>query len=132
MSVLLFSLCQHTETIAEPLERLEALATDANLAVRVAVARNLVTLYHFAPDMMWKIADKFVALEIDGVVIQNFVAAFLSITRGVDPARTEEMLFAIHGKCPFSPHHGEGVRRNKLDETIAYLFALLYVWHDRQ
>jgi hypothetical protein len=128
----LFSLCQHAETIAEPLQRLEALATDANLAVRVAVARNLVTLYHFAPDKMWEIADKVVALEIDAVVIQNFAAAFLGTTRGIDARRTEEMLFAIQSKFPFSVRHGEGARRNELDETIAYLFALLYVWHDRQ
>jgi hypothetical protein len=128
----LFSLCQHTETIAEPLQRLEALATDANLAVRVAVARNLVTLYHFAPDKMWEIADKFIALEMDAVVIQNFAAAFLGTTRGIDAERTEGILLAIHRKFPFSMRRGERARRNELDETIACLFALLYVWHDRQ
>jgi hypothetical protein len=128
----LFTLCQHTETIVESLPRLEGLATDTNISVRIAVARNLVTLYHFAPEKMWEVADKFVALELDAVVIQNFAAAFLSVTRGVDAARTEEMLLAIHCKFPFSQPRGEGSRRNDLDETIAYLFALLYVWHDRQ
>lgn len=128
----LFSLCQHVETIAEPLQRLQDLATDTNPAVRRAVARNLVTLNHFAAAKMWEIAYKFVALERDAVVIQNFAVAFLGAIRSIDAARTEEMLLAIHRKFPFSLHRGEGARHNELDETIAHLFALLYVWHDRQ
>ncbi len=128
----LFSLCQHTATIAEPLQRLEALATDPNPAVRHAVVRNLVTLNQFAPKKMWEIADKFVALERDAAVMQGFAAAFLGKTRFLDTARSEEMLLAIHRKFPFSSHSADGARPNPLDETIAYLFALLYVWHDCQ
>jgi hypothetical protein len=81
---------------------------------------------------MWEIADKFVALERDAAVMQGFAAAFLGTIRFLNTARTEEMLLAIHSKFPFSLHSGDGARRNPLDETIANLFALLYVWHDRQ
>jgi hypothetical protein len=128
----LYSLCQYSETEVEPLQRLETLATDINEAVRCAVARNLVTLNGYAADKMWGIAEKFVASEHHPVVIQNFVASFLSNIRSVNAERAESMLFTVHKSFPFAPPPGDNGRRNELDDTIAYLFSLLYIWHVRE
>lgn len=128
----LFSLCQHPAVMSEPLQRLQAMATDANLAVRHAVVRNLVTLRQVAPNEMWELAEKFVAFEEDAGVMQGFAAAFLGRTRFFDAPRTETMLVAIQSRFPFSQPGDGGGRRNPLDETMAHLFALLYVWRDLQ
>lgn len=126
----LFSLCQHPAVMAEPLRRLQAMATDTNLTVRHAVVRNLVTLHQIAPNEMWEMAEKFVALEKDAGVMHGFAAAFLGRTRFVDAPRTETMLIAIQSRFPFSLPGDNGGRHNHLDETMAQLFVLLYVWHD--
>lgn len=128
----LYYLCQHSAKITEPLQRLDELATDVNAHVRHAVVRNLVTLNDYAPEKMWEIANSIVATDQDPWVMQGFAAAFLYVSRTIDVTRTEEMLLDIHRRFPFAPRGVNGSRRNVLDETVAHLFALLYVWHDRK
>jgi hypothetical protein len=126
----LFSLCQHPAVMTEPLRRLQTMARDPNLAVRHAVVRTLVTLRQVAPTEMWEMADVFISAEKDAGVMQGFAAALLGRTRFFDAPRTEAMLLAIQSRFPFSVPRNNGGRRNPLDETMAHLFALLYVWHD--
>jgi hypothetical protein len=128
----LFALCQHPAVMPQPLQRLQAMATDTNLAVRHAVVRNLVTLRQVAPNEMWDLAENFVAFEEDAGVMQEFAAVYLGGTRFFDAPRTETMLLAILSRFPFSRPGDNGARRNPLDEVIAQLFALLYVSHNLQ
>lgn len=126
----LFSLCQHPAVMTEPLRRLQAMATDSNLHVRHALVRNLVTLRQVAPKEMWEMADEFFSLEQDAGVMQGFAVAFLGSARFIDAPRVETMLIAIQSRFPFSVLGDNGGRHNHLDDTLAQLFALLYVWHN--
>jgi hypothetical protein len=127
----LFYLCQHPATAAEALERLAVLASDATSDVRFQVAQNLATLNGFAPEKMWEIAERICEEEEDEAVLHAFVAGFLSWLVPHDLARVESMLLSIRERFPFERPSISKRPAENLNQSMAQLFAGLYVWQNR-
>jgi hypothetical protein len=124
-----FFLCQHPITIADVLERIAALAPDPDTYVRFKVAQNLATLYALAPEEMWEIAEEVTEREQDQAVLQAFVAAFLGLAPH-DPTRVEPMLLSINERFQFNRQSAAKRASKNLNQSMAQLFASLYVWQN--
>ncbi|MBB4373749.1 hypothetical protein GGD63_006577 [Bradyrhizobium sp. cir1] len=121
------NLCRiDAETAARFLDDLRRLARDTHPAVRFAIAWRLVMLWDNARELMWDLADTFAEHETNARVLQ-FFADFLTRVLHVDPARVEQLVFAILPKA----EQFQADDKNELMDALGSITVILWVTHTR-
>lgn len=109
----------------ELIETIERLSNDPVPPVRFQIASRLVALYHTAPELMWKLLERFSREEESRGVLQFLVVHSLQRLAGRHADRVAEIIRAIFDRVR------DGAGADKVRQHCASILAGLYVWKDQ-
>jgi hypothetical protein len=118
-------LARHASCVdSELFEAVERLACDSVPSVRFQVAVRLVSLYHTAPELMWKLLER-ISLEEESLgVLHGLLWGSLDRLAGYHPNRVMNYTRNIHERVCNRDEAAEVRKR------CASIFAGLYLWQD--
>jgi hypothetical protein len=109
----------------ELIEAIERLSNDPVPPVRFQVASRLVALYHTAPELMWKLLERFSREEESRGVLQFLVVHSLQRLAGRHAAQVAEIIRIMLDRVR------DGAGADKVRQHCASILAGLYVWQDQ-
>ncbi|HYE75991.1 MAG TPA: hypothetical protein VEF04_21780, partial [Blastocatellia bacterium] len=109
----------------ELIETIERLSNDPVPTVRFKIASKLVALYRTAPELMWRLLERFSREENSRGVLQLLVAQSLRQLAGHHTAQVAELTHIIFDR------HLEGTGADEVRKHCASILAGLYVWQDQ-
>lgn len=121
----LIVLARHPSCVNEAvLGKIEKLSNDPVPAVRFQIATKLNAMYNTAPELMWRLLEKFSNDEVSNGVLQGLLGGPINRLLRSNVDRVINLIKIIYDRIT----EGEGAQ--SIRETCASAFAGVYVWHD--